>query len=150
MRVLKSSFWNSLLWRQNRHHNHGVFVHSLKVTYHLFSKGNFRMLAAGLLHDIGKPFIAFQDEEDLKRDYLSYSFKNHEEASYIIIKNWRFISNYTKDLVRYHYLIRDLKLSKEKGKLARYNRLYKIWIKLDEDFKKDLEIFLECDDLGKR
>ena len=150
MRILKAPFWKSLLWAQNRHHKHGVLIHTLKVTMYLIKKKYYRMILAGLLHDIGKPFVAFQDESDLKRDYLSYSFINHEEASYQIIKNWNFVSNYTKDLVRYHYLLRDLKLSKAKGKFARYNRLHKIYNKLSNEMKKDLALFLICDDLGKK
>jgi len=149
MKRLNLRFINSLLWRQNRHHKHGVFIHTLKVTYYLLKNKQYKMLLAGLLHDIGKPFVAFQDESDLKKDYLSYSFLNHEEASYQIIKNWKFISDYTKNIVRYHYIIRDMHLCRKKGKLARYNRLIKIWNKIPIEMKKDLGIFLKCDDLGK-
>jgi predicted HD phosphohydrolase len=105
------------------------------------------MIAAGLLHDIGKPFTADQSKDD---DVLNdtYSFKNHEEISFQIIKNWWFVSDYTKNLVRYHYLIRDMSKSKIND-LKRYNRLKKVWDKLPDEFKADLNIFLICDDLGK-
>lgn len=105
------------------------------------------MLLAGLLHDIGKPYVAFQDEED--KITGEYSFHNHEEISYHLIKNWP-ISTYTKKLVRYHYLIRGMKKAKEKKLFSKYKRLKKIYENLDSNFIKDLEIFLECDDLGKQ
>ncbi|SFV66392.1 hypothetical protein MNB_SM-4-1334 [hydrothermal vent metagenome] len=48
------------------------------------------MIGAGLLHDVGKPFTAFKkDEEDY--DFNEWSFTDHEERSYQIIKNWPFI-----------------------------------------------------------
>ena len=68
------------------------------------------MIVAGLLHDIGKPIIAYQDKEDKITN--EYSFHNHEELSYQIIKNWK-VSSYTKQLVRYHYLIRGMSKAKE-------------------------------------
>lgn len=149
MRIARKSFWISLFVAQNRWHKHGVLLHTLKVTWQLIKNKQWKMVPAGLLHDIGKPFVAFQDETDLKRDYISYSFLNHEEASYQIIKNWPFISTYTKILVRYHYIIRDMQKSKEKGRLARYARLRRIWDKMDRETKDDLAIFMRCDDLGK-
>lgn len=42
-----------------------------------------------------------------------YSFTDHEEISYQMIKDWPFISDYTKNLVRYHYLIRRISKAKE-------------------------------------
>ena len=105
------------------------------------------MLAAALLHDIGKPFVAFKkDEEDW--DFDEWSFTDHEERSYQIIKNWPFLSDYTKNLVRYHYLIRDIRKSKKED-LARFAQKKAIWDKLDDAFKADLERFLRYDDLGK-
>jgi len=105
------------------------------------------MLAAAFLHDIGKPFVAFKkDAEDF--EFNEWSFTDHEEKSYQIIKNWPFISDYTKNLVRYHYLIRDIKKS-QKEDLKRYALKKPVWDSLDEDFKKDLYRFLKYDDLGK-
>lgn len=105
------------------------------------------MLLAGLLHDIGKPYVAYQDEKD--KITGEYSFHNHEEVSYHLIKNWP-ISTYTKKLVRYHYLIRGMKKAKEKNQLSKYRRLKRIYTNLDSNFIKDLKIFLHCDDLGKQ
>ena len=133
-------------WKQNAWHKHGVLVHSLRVTWELFKKGHYRMLVAGLLHDIGKPLVAFQKPMDIKRG--EYSFTDHEEASYNVIKNWWFISDYTKTLVRYHYLIRDMDLGLKKGN-GRYELKKPIWDKLDDKMKEDLKLFLECDDAGK-
>ena len=148
MKRYGKAFWTTLFWKQNNWHRHGVFIHTLKVVASIIKHKEYRMIAAGLLHDIGKPFVAYRDEKD--KITGEYSFTNHEEASWHIIKNWKFISNYTKNLVRYHYIIRDMKKAKEKGKFARYNRLVKEWNKLDKDFKKDLKTFMICDDEGKR
>ncbi len=146
-KIFSKPFLDSLFFTQNKWHQHGVLLHTLKVVYYTLKHGNFKMLAAALLHDIGKPFVAFKkDEED--REFDEWSFTDHEEKSYQIIKNWPFISDYTKDLVRYHYLIRDLKKSKKED-LERYAQKKPIWDALDDDLKKDLELFLHYDDLGK-
>jgi len=109
--------------------------------------GDFKFFAAGLLHDVGKPFTAFKkDEEDIEFD--EYSFTDHEEMSYQLIKNIPFISKHTKELVRYHYLIRDIKKSKTED-LQRYEVKKAIWDKLDDEMKVELERFLIYDDLGK-
>lgn len=141
------AFLESLFFVQNKWHQHGVFVHTLRVTYYALKAGDFKFFAAGVLHDIGKPFTAYKkDAEDIK--YGEYSFTDHEEKSYQIIKNWFFISDYTKQIVRYHYIIRDLLKSKTED-LDRYERKLKIWDTIDSDIKKDLERFMLYDDLGK-
>jgi len=140
-------FLKSLFFIQNKWHQHGVLIHTLRVTYNILKAGDFKFFAAGLLHDIGKPFCAYKkDAEDM--EFGEYSFSDHEEKSYQIIKNWFFISDYTKQIVRYHYLIRDLIKSKEED-LPRYESKKKIWDTLNSDIKKDLEKFLLYDDLGK-
>lgn len=140
-------FLRSLFFMQNKWHQHGVLLHTLRVFYHVLKAGEFRFFAAALLHDIGKPFCAFQkDDED--REFDEYSFTDHEARSYEIIKNWVFISEYTKRVVRYHYLLRDVKKSKDEDQ-KRYERKKKILDSLDEEFKKDLEKFMVFDDLGK-
>ena len=132
---------------QNKWHQHGILVHTLRVTYYTLKAGQFRMFMAALLHDVGKPFTAFvKDEED--EIYGEYSFTDHEERSYQIIKNWPCISEYTKNLVRYHYLIRDIKKSATENP-PRYAEKTKIWDSLDENMHEELRIFLEFDDLGK-
>ena len=45
-----------------------------------------------------------------------HRFTDHEEKSYEVIKNWIIVSDYTKQLVRYHYLVRDIKRRKPFGK----------------------------------
>ncbi|MDD2652716.1 MAG: HD domain-containing protein [Sulfurimonas sp.] len=145
--LFSKPFLKSLFFVQNKWHQHGVLVHTLCVIYHILKAGEFRFLAAGLLHDIGKPFCAFKkDEED--REFDEYSFTDHEERSYEIIKDWNFISSYTKELVRYHYLIRDVQKSKTED-FGRYERKKKIWDGLSEEFKKDVALFMSYDDLGK-
>ena len=99
------------------------------------------------MHDIGKPFTAFKkDAEDY--EFNEWSFSDHEERSYQIIKNWPFISDYTKNIVRYHHLIRDMKKSKTEDK-QRYLQKKAIWESLDENMHRDLERFLVYDDRGK-
>lgn len=105
-----------------------------------------KMVAAGLLHDVGKPASAHQKPEDIINN--EFSFTNHEEKSFQIIKNWPFVSNYTKNLVRYHYLIRRMSKAKKKG-LNEYERIKLTYDGFSEEFKKDLSVFLRCDDLGK-
>lgn len=145
--ILSKPFLESLFFVQNKWHQHGVFLHTLRVTYYALKAGDFKFFAAGLLHDIGKPFTAFvKDEEDI--EFNEYSFTDHEERSYQIIKNWFFISTYTKKIVRYHYLIRDIKKSKTEN-LLRYTKKINIWDSLDEELKSDLAIFLKYDDKGK-
>ncbi|MCD6190733.1 MAG: HD domain-containing protein [Sulfurimonas sp.] len=144
---LSIPFLKSLFFTQNKWHQHGVFLHTLRVTYYILKYGEFKLFGAGLLHDIGKPFTAFKkDEEDI--EFNEYSFTDHEEKSYQIIKNWFFISEYTKNIVRYHYLIRDIKKSKKED-LERYAQKQLIWDSLDEEIKDDLTRFLKYDDLGK-
>jgi predicted HD phosphohydrolase len=125
-KIFSYAFLHSLFWMQNEWHQHGVLVHTLRVTYYALKAGDFKFFAAGLLHDIGKPFTAFKkDEEDY--EFNEWSFTDHEEKSYQIIKNWPFISDYTKKIVRYHYLIRDIKKSKKED-LQRYAKKKKFGI----------------------
>jgi predicted HD phosphohydrolase len=119
----------------------------MRVLYNVLKRRQYKYIAAALLHDIGKPSTAFvKDKEDL--EFSEYSFTDHEERSYEIIKNWPLVSQYTKDMVRYHYLIRDIKKAKTED-LVRYAQKVDIWDTLDDDFKEDLADFLVCDDLGK-
>jgi hypothetical protein len=141
-------FWITLLFKQNKWHKHGVLGHTLKVLYGVLKAKDYKYIAVAILHDIGKPFVAYQDEEDILVG--EYSFTDHEEKSYEIVKNWFFLSQWTKNLIRYHYIIRDIKNSKRKGLTKRLARLEKSWATLDKDFIKDLEKFLIYDDYGKR
>ncbi len=146
-KIFSKPFLDSLFFTQNKWHRHGVLVHTLRVTYEALKAGDFKFFAAGLLHDIGKPFTAFKkDAEDY--EFNEWSFSDHEERSYQIIKNWPFISDYTKNIVRYHYLIRDIKKSKTEDK-QRYLQKKAIWESLDENMHRDLERFLVYDDRGK-
>ena len=132
---------------QNKWHQHGVFIHTLRVTYCALKARDFKLFAACILHDIGKPSTAYiKDDEDI--EFGEYSFTDHEERSYQIIKNWGFISQYTKEIVRYHYLIRDIKKSKKED-LPRYAKKQEIWESIDLEMQKDLARFLVYDDLGK-
>jgi len=148
--ILNYNFWESLLFRQNDHHRYGVFRHTMMVAYHLFNAREFKLIPASILHDFGKPFTAKPDAKDIARGRGEMSFTNHEELSYQIIKNWSFISDYTKLIVRHHYLIRGMSKAKQKGQVEKYRRLNRVWEKLSPQMKEDLAIFLKADDLAKK
>ena len=145
-RILKKEFFITLFIKQNKWHRFGILIHTLAVVVHVLKAKKYSMLSAAFLHDVGKPYVAYQNDEDKRTG--EYSFHNHEEASYHIIKDWK-ISEYTKKLVRYHYLIRGMEKAKEKNHLGRYHRMKRAFENLDEGFKKDLELFMHFDDLGK-
>lgn len=147
-KIFRKEFLITLLFKQNKWHKHGVFIHTVLVVYHVIKNKRYDMIAAAFLHDIGKPICAYQDEEDIIIN--EYSFTNHEEISYQLIKNWFFISEFTKELVRHHYLIRGMINAKRKKQIGKYNRMERIYKKLDIKFIKDLEQFLVFDDLAKK
>ncbi len=139
-------FLKTFLWKQNKHHRHGVFLHTMRVAYYALINGDLKMLPAAFLHDVGKPLVAYQKEEDIALN--EYSFTDHEEKSYEVIKNLSFVSDYTKQLVRYHYLMRDIDKHKFKDP-KRYTEKKAIWEGLSTEIQADLMIFLKYDDLGK-
>ncbi len=151
-RIINNSFFSkpylkSLFLVQNKWHQHGVLVHTCRVVYYTLKAAQFKMLVAAIFHDIGKPSTAFvKDDED--REFNEYSFTDHEERSYQIIKNWFFLNTYTKEMVRYHYLIRDIKKSYDEDR-PRYEKKKKIWDTLSSQMHADLAIFLSFDDMGK-
>ena len=145
-RILKKEFFITLFIKQNKWHKFGVLFHTLAVVFHVFKAKEYKMLPAAFLHDIGKPYVAFQDEKDKITN--EYSFHNHEEISYQIIKNWK-ISPYTKNLVRYHYLLRGMQKAQEKNHLGRYNRMKRAFDNLDISFVEELELFMKFDDKAK-
>jgi len=145
--IFSKAFLDSLFFTQNKWHQHGVLVHTLRVTYYAVKGSGIKFLAAGLLHDVGKPFTAFKkDKEDY--EFNEWSFTDHEERSYEIIKDWPFVSEYTKKIVRYHYLIRDIKKSKKENP-KRHKEKQAIWDTLDKEMQEDLYLFLHYDDAGK-
>jgi hypothetical protein len=146
-RIFRKPFFITLFIKQNKWHRYSVLIHTLMLVYHATKAKQYKMITAGFLHDIAKPLVAFQDESD--KHTGEYSFTNHEELGYKVIKNWFFISDYTKILVRYHFLIRGMEISKEKGREARYKRMKRIYDSLDEDLLSDLKLFLQYDDLAK-
>lgn len=146
-RILRKEFFITLFIKQNNWHKHSVLGHTMKLVYYAIKNKKFNMITAGILHDIGKPIIAFQDEKDETTG--EYSFHNHEEISYVIVKNWP-ISEFSKKLVRYHYLIRGMKKAKEKNQMGKYNRMKRSYESLDANFVHELKIFLKFDDLAKK
>ena len=139
-------FWITLLFVQNNYHRYGVLLHTLKVVYGVCKDKNYRFLAAALLHDIGKPFVAYQKSSD-KIDGI-YSFTSHEEKSYQIIKNWPFVSDWTKQIVRYHFLILDMQ-RKKNNNINKFKELEEKWVKFTLTFQEDLKTFLKYDNFGK-
>lgn len=146
-RVFRKEFFITLFVKQNNYHKFGVLLHTLALVYHAIRHKQYKMIVAGLLHDIGKPIIAFQDEKD--KTTGEYSFHNHEELSYQIIKNWK-VSNYSKNLVRYHYLIRGMEKAKQKNQLGKYKRMKRSYDKLDSSFIQELQLFMKFDDMAKK
>ena len=144
--VISKPFITTFFWKQNKHHKHGVFIHTLRVAYHILKGKDYKMFVAALLHDIGKPVVAYQKPEDVWSG--EYSFTDHEEKSYEIIKDWKFVSEYTKTIVRYHYLIRDRDKHKRKDPI-RHAEKTEIWNSLSSEIQHDLKRFLKYDDLGK-
>jgi len=114
--------------------------------YGVIKDKNYKFIVPALLHDIGKPFIAYQKDTDIPLGI--YSFTNHEEKSYQLIKNISFISQWTKDIVRHHFIIRDMKRCKENN-IVKYEKLKQTWDTLDDEFINDLQTFLIYDDFGK-
>lgn len=134
--------------KQNKWHSSSVLGHTLKVVYQTIKHRDYKYILPALLHDIGKPFTAYQKPEDIETG--EYSFTDHEEKSYDMIKNCPFISDWTKEIVRWHYLIRDIKKCKERNQIERYNEKKEIWDSLSQEMKKDLGKFLKYDDIGKK
>jgi len=145
-KLFTKPFLKTLFWKQNKYHRHGVFLHTMRVAYYALINGDFKMLTAAFLHDVGKPLVAYQKEEDIALN--EYSFTDHEEKSYEVIKEWGFVSDYTKQLVRYHYLVRDIDKHKVKDP-KRYEEKKAIWDGLSPEMQADLMTFLKYDDLGK-
>jgi len=125
-----------------------VLGHTLMLVYHAIKAKQYKMITAGFLHDIGKPILAYQGENNKLTG--QYSFTNHEEISYQLIKKMPFVSDYTKKLVRYHFLIRGMEISKRKGYEGKYRRMKRIYDGLDEKFVEDLKLFIEFDDRAKK
>lgn len=146
-RIFRKEFFITLFIKQNRWHRYSVLVHTMMVVYHILRAKEYKMIVAGFLHDVAKPIITFQDKEDKLTG--EYSFTNHEELSYLLIKKLPFISQYTKNLVRYHFLIRGMEISQKKAYHHRYRRMKRIYDKLDESFVQDLKRFIIFDDLAK-
>lgn len=147
-KIYSKVFWVTLLLKQNKWHRHGVLIHTFKVVYQVLKAKDYKFLATALFHDIGKPIVAYRDEEDMITG--EYSFRDHEEKSYQMVKNWPFLSQWTKQMIRYHYIIRDRINSKKKGHLKRLARLDDAWENLSPEFIKDLQQFLVYDDKGKK
>ncbi len=137
----------TVFWKQNKHHKYGVLLHTLKVVYHVVQKRLYRMIPAAFLHDISKPFVAYQKPEDIP--VHEYSFTDHEEESYRMVRNLRGIGKYTKDLVRYHYLLRDMSKCLKRHQIDRYAEKKRIWDNLPANFQQDLRRFQKCDDAAK-
>ena len=146
-RIFRKEFFITLFIKQNKWHRYSVLGHTLMLVYHATKAKQYKMIMAGFLHDIGKPIVAYQGENDKRTG--QYSFTHHEEISYQLIKRVPFISDYTKKLVRYHFLIRGMDISKRKGYEGRYRRMRRIYDGLEKDFVEDLNIFIEFDDKAK-
>lgn len=147
-RIARKPFFITLFLKQNNHHRYSVLGHTCKLAWLVLKDGRYDFLAAALLHDVGKPLVAYQDEKD--KTTGEYSFTNHEEISYHIIKHWPLISQTTKALVRYHYAIRGMQKAKEKGQMGKYKRIKRQWERLVPTQQQRIKEFMHYDDLAKR
>ena len=150
-------FFITVFWKQNKYHKHSVLIHTLLVFWYSILANKPKFYLAALPHDIGKPFVATKDIDE-----YGYSFTNHEEKSYQIIKKIPFISNYTKNIVRYHYLRRRIVKDTEKLKngknssngdpitLETIHNMNHIYNSFSKDFQKDLRLFMKLDDKAKK
>ena len=76
-KILSIPFLKSLFLIQNEWHQHGVLLHTLRVTYYTIKAKDYKLIPAALLHDVGKPFSAFKrDEDDIKYEYLKKKYLN--------------------------------------------------------------------------
>jgi len=98
-KILSVPFLTSLFIKQNEHHSHAVLLHTLKVVYNCIKHKQYRMVPCAIMHDFGKPVVANQDKQ-VDKDNDLYSFKHHEEVSYQIIKDWKFVSEYSKNMMK--------------------------------------------------
>jgi predicted HD phosphohydrolase len=149
------SFLITLFIKQNKYHKYSVLGHTLSVARQAIKNKRYDLIASAIFHDIGKPVVAHQrDIEDQLNG--TYSFTGHEEKSYQIIKNWFFLSERTKLIVRHHYLItgmasdyRKYIKTNEERFVESYQNRFKIWSSLDKSFQEQLLIFKIFDDNGK-
>ena len=42
--LFTKSFFKTLLWKQNKYHRHGVFLHTMRVVYYALINGDLKML----------------------------------------------------------------------------------------------------------
>lgn len=146
-RIFRKEFFITSFWKQNKWHRHGVFIHTVRLIYQCIINRKYSYIPAAILHDIGKPIIAHQTEKD--KINKEYSFTNHEEISYRMICKYSFISNFTKYLVRYHYIHRAIDKSLRKGNFKKYARLEKKYKKINPILISHLQTFQELDDIAK-
>ena len=63
-KIFRKEFFITLFIKQNNYHRYGVFKHTLALVIHAIKYKQYKMIPAAILHDIGKPIVAFQDEKD--------------------------------------------------------------------------------------
>jgi len=77
-----------------------------------------------------------------------YSFINHEEVGYRIVAKWPFLSGYTKLLVHWHYLLRDIEKHRTKNPYRAPVKARKLAC-LSPGIQEALRTFLLYDDKAK-
>jgi predicted HD phosphohydrolase len=137
--IFSKVFWITLFIKQNKYHNHGVFVHTLKVCFCAIKAKQYHLIVSSLLHDIGKPVMAYQDDEDILVD--EYSFTHHEQKSYQMIKYIPFLSQTTRNIIRYHNVVRMCGNGDEE--------YIKLMATFDTHLQNELKLFAKFDVCGK-
>jgi hypothetical protein len=72
-RILSIPFLKSLFFIQNEWHQHGVFLHTLRVTYYTVKAKDLKLISAALLHDIIDNKLNLKEENDLVAVFKFYS-----------------------------------------------------------------------------
>jgi len=153
---------------QNQWHKYDVYGHTGRVVGALKERNApLELLAAGILHDIGKPVVATMDiDKDGNPEYanshVSYSFKGHEEKGYEMImalpnsifSDLNLDKNKIAEIVRKHYIIQPyVKQIRNSEKISeKYSHLNELNAKLNDGvspIKNELLEMYYADTIGK-
>jgi len=153
---------------QNQWHKYDVYGHTEKVVEALKERNApLELIAAGILHDIGKPAVATIDiGEDGNTEYVnghvSYSFHGHEEKGYEMImampnsifSDLNLDKNEIAEIVRNHYLIQPFvkKIRNSEAISEKYFHLNELNAKLNNGvspIKNELIEMYYADTIGK-
>ncbi len=98
-----SKLSKSVDFPQNHYHAEDCWVHAVKVTQAIKKKNNLKLLLAGLLHDVAKPFSRVRGEDGLTHFY-GHEIKGERlvEEELRNLKYSNEIIEYVKEATRFH------------------------------------------------